>query len=107
MRDFSYSDKLSHFIKNLEALTPVGFCITITIYYCSEPMSKVLVLFAGLHRLLTGWEDKSAYALCTFAYSSGDPDDKVLLFRGKTLVRLINSYYEKAKHQDNQIKNKQ
>jgi hypothetical protein len=40
----------------------------------------------GLHRLLTGWEDKSAYALCTFAYSSGDPEKPVNLFRGKTNV---------------------
>lgn len=38
----------------------------------------------GLHKLLTGWEDKSAYALCTFAFSSGNPDDKIKLFRGKT-----------------------
>ena len=38
----------------------------------------------GLHRLLTGWEDKSAYALCTFAFSSGQPTDEIKLFRGKT-----------------------
>lgn len=42
----------------------------------------------GLHRLLTGWEDKSAYALCTFAYSTGSLEDPVLLFRGKTMVCL-------------------
>uniref|UniRef100_A0A6B0UZC5 XTP/dITP diphosphatase n=1 Tax=Ixodes ricinus TaxID=34613 RepID=A0A6B0UZC5_IXORI len=29
----------------------------------------------GLHRLLAGFEDKSAYALCTFAYSEG-PDSE-------------------------------
>ncbi len=42
----------------------------------------------GLHRLLTGWEDKSAYALCTFAYSSGDLEKPVELFRGQTNVCL-------------------
>ncbi|EDO44293.1 predicted protein [Nematostella vectensis] len=43
----------------------------------------------GLHRMLTGWEDKTAYALCTFAYSSGKPDDPVLLFRGKTMGQIV------------------
>ncbi|XP_063796061.1 inosine triphosphate pyrophosphatase isoform X2 [Pseudophryne corroboree] len=40
----------------------------------------------GLYQMLAGFEDKSAYALCTFAYSTGHPDDPVLLFRGKTQV---------------------
>ena len=43
----------------------------------------------GLHRMLTGWEDKSAYALCTFAFSTGDPDDEILLFRGQTHGRIV------------------
>ena len=34
--------------------------------------------------MLHGFEDKSAYAICTFAYSNGNPDDPVLLFRGIT-----------------------
>ncbi|XP_057636832.1 inosine triphosphate pyrophosphatase isoform X2 [Chionomys nivalis] len=38
----------------------------------------------GLHQLLAGFEDKSAYALCTFALSTGDPSQPVLLFRGQT-----------------------
>ncbi|XP_012967716.1 inosine triphosphate pyrophosphatase isoform X2 [Mesocricetus auratus] len=41
----------------------------------------------GLHQLLAGFEDKSAYALCTFALSTGDPSQPVLLFRGQTSVR--------------------
>ena len=45
-----------------------------------------IFVFVGLYRMLSGWEDKSAYALCTFAYSNGDPNDEVLLFRGKTVV---------------------
>lgn len=44
----------------------------------------------GLHRLLEGFSDKSAYALCTFAYSSGNPDDEVLLFRGKTDGTIVS-----------------
>lgn len=42
---------------------------------------------AGLHQLLAGFEDKSAYALCTFAFSTGDPSEPVRLFRGQTSVR--------------------
>ncbi|XP_010589863.1 inosine triphosphate pyrophosphatase isoform X10 [Loxodonta africana] len=41
----------------------------------------------GLHQLLAGFEDKSAYALCTFALSTGDPREPVRLFRGRTSVR--------------------
>ncbi|XP_070341753.1 inosine triphosphate pyrophosphatase isoform X3 [Equus asinus] len=41
----------------------------------------------GLHQLLAGFEDKSAYALCTFALSTGDPSQPVRLFRGRTSVR--------------------
>ncbi|XP_069497343.1 inosine triphosphate pyrophosphatase [Ambystoma mexicanum] len=43
----------------------------------------------GLHKLLAGFEDKSAYALCTFAYSSGNLEEPVQLFRGKTLGRIV------------------
>jgi inosine triphosphate pyrophosphatase len=32
--------------------------------------------------MLAGFEDKSAYALCTFAYSSG-PDAEPILFEGR------------------------
>ncbi|XP_071077879.1 inosine triphosphate pyrophosphatase isoform X3 [Desmodus rotundus] len=38
----------------------------------------------GLHQLLAGFEDKSAYALCTFAFSTGVASEPVLLFRGRT-----------------------
>ncbi|XP_061292703.1 inosine triphosphate pyrophosphatase isoform X3 [Bos mutus] len=40
----------------------------------------------GLHQLLEGFQDKSAYALCTFAFSTGDPNEPVRLFRGRTMV---------------------
>lgn len=42
----------------------------------------------GLVRLLTGWEDKSAEAVCTFAYSSGENDD-VMLFQGRTKGTIV------------------
>ncbi|XP_029818143.1 inosine triphosphate pyrophosphatase [Manacus vitellinus] len=38
----------------------------------------------GLYKLLAGFEDKSAYALCTFAFSSGNPEEPVRLFKGQT-----------------------
>ncbi|XP_057358792.1 inosine triphosphate pyrophosphatase isoform X1 [Manis pentadactyla] len=43
----------------------------------------------GLHQLLAGFEDKSAYALCTFALSTGDPGAPVRLFRGRTSGRIV------------------
>jgi inosine triphosphate pyrophosphatase len=43
----------------------------------------------GLYKLLAGFEDKSAYALCTFAYSSG-PDAEPILFEGRTDVSYEN-----------------
>ncbi|XP_015757849.1 PREDICTED: inosine triphosphate pyrophosphatase-like [Acropora digitifera] len=43
----------------------------------------------GLHRLLAGWEDKSAYALCTFAFSTGNVEDPVMLFTGKTMGKIV------------------
>ena len=39
--------------------------------------------------MLAGFEDKSAYALCTFAYSTGDPKDEILLFKGKTDGKIV------------------
>ncbi|NWH18717.1 ITPA pyrophosphatase, partial [Grus americana] len=38
----------------------------------------------GLYKLLAGFEDKSAYALCTFAFSTGNPEEPVRLFKGQT-----------------------
>ncbi len=47
-----------------------------------EDDSRVL---PGLNRLLQGFEDKSAYALCVFSYSDG-PDSEPLTFEGRTDV---------------------
>lgn len=43
----------------------------------------------GLHQLLAGFEDKSAYALCTFAFSTGNASEPVRLFRGRTSGRIV------------------
>lgn len=44
----------------------------------------------GLPRLLTGWEDKSALAVCTFAYCSGTCEDlDVVLFQGITEGTIV------------------
>ncbi|XP_033207994.1 inosine triphosphate pyrophosphatase [Belonocnema kinseyi] len=37
----------------------------------------------GLYKMLEGWEDKSAQAVCTFAYVNS-PEDPVILFQGRT-----------------------
>ncbi|KDQ64057.1 hypothetical protein JAAARDRAFT_27686 [Jaapia argillacea MUCL 33604] len=42
----------------------------------------------GLNTLLSGFEDKRAYALCTFAYCPG-PGEEVVLFEGRTEGRIV------------------
>lgn len=45
----------------------------------------------GLFKLLTGWEDKSAEAVCTFAYCTGNCEDlNVILFQGITKGKIVN-----------------
>ncbi|CAG9784599.1 unnamed protein product [Diatraea saccharalis] len=44
----------------------------------------------GLSKLLTGWEDKSAEAICTFAYCTGNCEDlDVILFQGITKGKIV------------------
>lgn len=38
-----------------------------------------------LYKMLEGFEDKSAQAVCTFAYSGG-PNEEPVIFQGKTDV---------------------
>lgn len=45
----------------------------------------LLVCFVGLYKLLAGFEDKSAWALCTFAFCAGK-QEPVQLFKGITEV---------------------
>ncbi|KAG5875534.1 hypothetical protein JTB14_021585 [Gonioctena quinquepunctata] len=44
----------------------------------------------GLHRMLKGFEDKSAQAVCTFAYHPGGGSDEVLLFQGRTDGEIVS-----------------
>lgn len=43
----------------------------------------------GLYRMLQGFEDKSAQAVCTFAYHPGDDNSEVLLFQGRTDGEIV------------------
>lgn len=43
---------------------------------------------AGLPKLLVGFEDKSATALCTFAFSPG-PGEEPILFEGTTAGKIV------------------
>ena len=47
----------------------------------------------GLHKMLTAWDDKSAYAMCIFAYADGTKNEKglfnVQLFEGKTPGQIV------------------
>lgn len=44
----------------------------------------------GLHKMLDGWQDKSAEAVCTFAYCSGEANAEVHLFQGRTQGIIVN-----------------
>ena len=37
------------------------------------------------------YEDKTAYALCIFAYSTGNPDDEIMLFKGKVPGKIVEA----------------
>jgi inosine triphosphate pyrophosphatase len=43
-----------------------------------------------MHKLLEGFEDKSAQAVCTFAYCEG-PGHEPVLFQGRTDGKLVPS----------------
>lgn len=43
----------------------------------------------GLYKLLSGWPDKSAYALCTIAFTGGSPEDEILVFSGRTDGKIV------------------
>lgn len=51
----------------------------------------VACYIVGLYKLLAGFEDKSAWALCTFAFTGGK-DEPVQLFRGITKVSISLSH---------------
>ncbi|XP_050400738.1 inosine triphosphate pyrophosphatase [Patella vulgata] len=38
---------------------------------------------SGLYKLLSGFDDKTAYALCTYAYSSGEEGVPIKIFSGR------------------------
>ncbi|KAJ8918009.1 hypothetical protein NQ315_011462 [Exocentrus adspersus] len=44
----------------------------------------------GLYKLLEGFQDKSAQAVCTFAYHPGGESDEVILFQGRTDGEIVS-----------------
>ncbi|RUS88476.1 hypothetical protein EGW08_003734 [Elysia chlorotica] len=44
---------------------------------------------AGLHKMLHGFEDKSAYAQCIFGYSSGEEGSTIHIFDGRCSGRIV------------------
>ena len=58
-------------------------------------MLLLLCFFEGLNNLLCGYEDKSAYALCTIAFCEG-PGKEVKLFRGKTDVSGFEVLFDRG-----------
>jgi inosine triphosphate pyrophosphatase len=45
---------------------------------------------SNLHKMLSGFEDKSAQAVCTFGYCEG-PGHEPVLFQGRTDGKLVES----------------
>lgn len=45
----------------------------------------------GLNKMLDGFEDRTAEAVCTFAFCRG-PGEEPILFQGRTEVRQILSF---------------
>jgi inosine triphosphate pyrophosphatase len=55
--------------------------------------SKWFMLALGplqMHKMLAGFDDKSAQAVCTFAYCAG-PGQEPVLFQGRTDGKLVES----------------
>ncbi|XP_008568854.1 PREDICTED: inosine triphosphate pyrophosphatase isoform X3 [Galeopterus variegatus] len=71
------------------ASMPSGGCLAPTSPHSPKKWFLQKLKPEGLHQLLAGFEDKSAYALCTFALSTGDPSEPVRLFRGRTLGQIV------------------
>lgn len=44
----------------------------------------------GLNKLLAGYDDKTIYAVCTFAYCAG-PGQEPILFQGRTRGNLVSA----------------
>lgn len=44
----------------------------------------------NLHKMLSGFDDKSAQAVCTFGYCEG-PGHEAILFQGRTDGKLVES----------------
>lgn len=45
---------------------------------------------SGLHKMLTGFEDNSAYALCVFGFCTGEPEAPVELFPGRCNGTIVS-----------------
>lgn len=44
----------------------------------------------GVFKMLDAWKDKSAEAVCTLAYTSGDTNQPVVLFKGRTKGTIVS-----------------
>ncbi|MCP9258552.1 Inosine triphosphate pyrophosphatase [Dirofilaria immitis] len=54
----------------------------------SQQLQRPNLKTDGLYKLLAGFEDKTAYAQCIFAYCE-DPSKPILLFEGRTNGRIV------------------
>jgi inosine/xanthosine triphosphate pyrophosphatase family protein len=64
--------------------------LSLCIHNLRSPYSKWFMKSLGVqqfHKLLAGFEDKGAQAVCTFAYSEG-PGHEPIIFQGRTKVRF-------------------
>jgi len=79
---------------------PLGPHTTFTSFKSSNAHSRLTILHSKwfmlalgplqLHKLLDGFSDKSAQAVCTFGYCAG-PGHEPILFQGRTDGTLVQS----------------
>ncbi|KAK3715425.1 nucleoside triphosphate pyrophosphohydrolase ham1 [Vermiconidia calcicola] len=63
--------------------------VVVLIYMSSKWFLKALGVHQ-FHKLLAGFDDKSAQAVCTFAYCEG-PGHEVIIFQGRTHGKIVEA----------------
>ena len=76
----------------------VSACVDITSQSFFIASHSPLLRHQGIQKLLSAHDDKSATAVCTFAYSNGVLSDPIHLFCGKTEVCFLSDVYNNCNY---------
>lgn len=66
---------------------PYSAACTFVFIVCSSKWFQDSIGHAGINKMLDGFDDRSAYALCTFGYCEG-PGHEPIIFEGRTNVSV-------------------